>query len=116
MKDCENYTGTFPADRIPKLFYTKKSTSEKFCIANTNTIGGDAMGHWVAICKKGAQTFVYDSFGRSSNELSPYYDKDWKISDPDREQEYEQINCGARCCSFIACAKAVGLEDALKNI
>jgi len=117
MKRLDGYMGTFPANRIPRLFYTKQHHSgDRFCIANTNTLDNPENGHWVAICKHGGQVSVYDSFGRSSKDLSGYYDDEWNIADDDKEQEIDEINCGARCCAFIFCCKEFSVDDALRSI
>lgn len=99
-----NYSGTFPSDKLPKIFYTS-NFGNKCCIVNNKTIkqGGE---HWLAL-KDG---YMYDSFSRQSEKLNDDFPVKWKETHPRVEQGLFETNCGARCISWLICCELYGTD------
>lgn len=93
----KKFVGVFPSDAIPKL---KPGTC---AIANVDKTG-DPGSHWVAL----THGLFYDSFGRKHKSLVAHAKLKQKDTDLDREQEYKQENCGARCVAFLIVSLVYG--------
>lgn len=93
----KKFVGVFPSDGIPKL---KKGTC---AIANVDK-AGEPGTHWVAL----THGLFYDSFGRTHTSLVAHAKLAQDDTDLDREQDYLQENCGARCVAFLIVALVYG--------
>ncbi len=102
-KACEilfkkKYLGTFPLDMIP--YTIKKGQSFIFNLDTSNKPGS----HWVGCyCYKNNEVLVYDSFARKTSKIADSLNNFLSSIDTeyDREQEYDETNCGARSISFL---------------
>ena len=105
MNDLENlgkkmlgqkFIGVYPSDKIPTL------KNNEYAILNLDK-SNESGSHWVAIAKKG-KTHFYDSFGRKDNIIKSLKNSgNGKIinTDNDAEQKTKELNCGARCISWL---------------
>lgn len=93
----EKFKGVFPSDRIPKL---ERGTC---AIANVDR-SGEPGSHWVAV----TPTLFYDSFGRRHKELVSHAKLKQHDTELDREQEFAEENCGARCVAFLIVSMVYG--------
>ncbi len=94
----------------------KFNTSAECFIINTD-LEGQRGEHWISIYKTKDQNFyIYDSFGRKSKKLLPYFIKDKKYidADYDPEQMVYQSNCGQRCLAWLLFREKYGIYNALK--
>ena len=105
------YIGTFASDQIPAL------ENHQSCILNVDR-RDEPGSHWIALVRgAGRDCYVYDSFGRAGINLIP--DMKWELpgriidADQDAEQGIFEMNCGARCISFLYVFYAQGVEAAL---
>jgi hypothetical protein len=74
--------------------------------------------HWVAVYIQNSTAHIYDSYGRASAKLLPYFVKQIKHkyadADPDAEQAKKENSCGARSMAWLLYAKKHGLAKAMK--
>lgn len=111
----ENYQGTFPIDKQPRLTKT-----QPYSIVNLDR-SGEKGEHWVglAFIPKRNVVMVYDSFGRCSTKIFEDLERQLgqKIEDVDRDREQKKIenNCGARCLSWLLVFHTFG-EKVAKQI
>ena len=99
-----NYIGTFSSSNMPK-----KINKNQYCIANNKPENHDGE-HWVAF----SHDLVYDSFGRPYKSLSDYWSNlKHKDTDMDREQEFNESNCGQRCLAWLILYHYFGKHHAI---
>lgn len=108
----ENWKGTFPSDRLPKL------QKGEVCIINVdkhNQLGS----HWISVCrsKKSGKLWIYDSYGRKINKLIPHL-KNLKFLEPEDDPEQDlngkrEDNCGQRSLSYILVFTQFGEDVAI---
>ena len=90
------FIGVFPKDRIPP--------KEGYMIVNLDT--HDMPGsHWIAL----ADDWVYDSFGRPTQQILGWKAKDTKY---DAEQLPKETNCGARVLAWLMVYDQYGAQYA----
>lgn len=93
------FKGVYPADQIPKL------GKNKYCILNLDK-SNEQGSHWIALANdRNGNTYIYDSFGRSSKKIIPslYNSGNGKIKDTDKnpEQRLRDNNCGQLSLGFL---------------
>ena len=105
------FLGVFPVDEIPVL-----GNGESW-IFNNKKLQGE---HWLSLIRNGYNTYLYDSFGRKKKE---YIDLKYLPplrgtidSNYNREQDYLENNCGARCVSFLELCYKYSPEVVVKYI
>jgi len=55
---------------------------------------------------KNLKKFIYDSYGRSKNILSPEFkNKNWNDTDKKPEQDLNENNCGSRVLAWLKTAE-----------
>ena len=108
------FNGVYPQDKfINKNGYQIINTS------NSDDMKGE---HWVALYKTPKNLYVYDSFGRNTNNLLPGLTKKMKgggnikiiDSDYDKEQRGESQVCGQLCMSWLCVVRDLGIRKALQ--
>ena len=110
------YIGTYLLDKVP----IKKYPSTSYFIINTSKSNEDGE-HWIALVLHGSNAYIYDSFGRKSENIIKsltnilnkkkihYYD-----SNHDAEQHgYNSEICGQLCVSWLICYDKFGSDSAL---
>ena len=107
------YIGTFSQDNVLRFLENK---SMFVFNVDTKKMKGS---HWVAAYVNNNIVYLYDSFGRTSQNLIPIFIKNLKNmkyvdSDYDVEQKNQEINCGHRCISWLRVVKELGINSALK--
>ena len=100
--------------------YYNPNNEVSYCVINTDSSKENGE-HWVAVYKKRNKLYIYDSFGRKTNNiLKEFYNKmtkhGFKIieSKRDPEQADKQEDCGLRCVSFLLVVKYCGVDRALE--
>ena len=107
----KKFAGVYPVDLI------KFPPGKKYMIFNTDisTMSGE---HWMALVKEKNMYYVYDSFGRSTQEIAPILFKQAMKrivdADQDAEQGIEEENCGQRSLSFLFVWDQFGKKLAMK--
>lgn len=99
------FHGVYMRDEIPTDF----NASRPYGIINLDRSTNPRQGsHWIAVAfQKPRELLVYDSFGalhKTPNELTRIYGKS-RGTEPDREQELDEQNCGARCIAWLLLAE-----------
>ena len=61
----KKFKGCYPSDQIPKL-----TDIEPYSILNLDK-SKQSGSHWIAVCKDGDKTYIYDSFGRTNKKIIP---------------------------------------------
>ena len=105
------FKGVFPSNKVPRL--TQK---QPYLIANTDRANQPGT-HWLALArylKNPNMVFLYDSFGRPTDELVPWISKQ-KVVDAelDAEQKEVESNCGQRCLAWLVVFDEMGPDAAL---
>lgn len=106
-----DFIGTFPCDEIPNNL--SKKTQYMIINNKPRKHGGE---HWVACCNISDVVYVFDSFGRSTESLIPslFIGRGIIIdTDYDKDQRYDQKDCGARCIAWIKLFDEYGVDNAL---
>lgn len=87
------FGGVLASDQLPKKI------SKKYYIVNTDK--SDEPGqHWMGV----TEHFIYDSFGRSAEELSEFInDRKLINKNNNRDQSFIETNCGQRSLAFLVC-------------
>jgi len=99
----DRFDGVYSADRIPDEF--------TYIIANLDR-EDEPGSHWIALAKtKGRRYMVYDSFGRSTDNILDIPHETVDV-DNDAEQADEEDNCGARCVAWLTVFDLYGEEVA----
>ena len=77
--------------------------------------------HWLSFVVKGKQVYIWDSFGRSIDDIVPELQRQlrgqrirYRMSDRDSNQKDSQKDCGSRCFSFLECTDTYGIRKAMK--
>ena len=92
----KQYLGTFSSDQFPKYIKNEK------CFILNNKASKQKGEHFIAFFKKDNKLYGYDSFNRRVKSLSKYWwNKHIVNANKDRDQSYEESNCGSRCMSFL---------------
>ena len=111
----KKYLGTYPQDKFPIGL-------DGYCIINTD-VAGKQGEHWVALVFEPKKCFVYDSFGRLTQNLLPILEKrlvDRHIITIDADHKPEQFGntevCGQLSMSFLLCCDTYGVEKVIKVI
>ena len=76
----------------------------KCFILNTNSAHSySKIGHWVSFYKLNGKIWYYDSFNRSSKDLSKYWAKRklYCANTSDRDQSFLSSDCGSRAMGWI---------------
>lgn len=106
------FRGVFPQDKAPRTL-----KNGDMLILNTHKASQPGE-HWVAVMIQNNTAHIYDSYGRASAKLLPYFVKQIKHryadSDPDAEQAKKENSCGARSIAWLLYAKQHGLQKAMK--
>lgn len=74
--------------------------------------------HWISLYRYNDKIILYDSFGRDINKLIPklkdiFKNKELIFDTKDKEQKYNEYNCGARSIIFLIICYDYGYEKAL---
>lgn len=105
------FKGVYPSDKIPKL-----NALKKYAILNLDR-SDEPGSHWIAVAFDDDKTYVYDSFGRKSTRIIPslFHSGNGRVidTDPDREQDYEETNCGARSLGWLLFFERYGPKNAI---
>lgn len=96
-------TGIYESDRPHRSF-----KNNSCFIANLDIIGQPG-SHWIAGINIGPKTILYDSFGRSVK-LKSLKKRKVLYTEPDREQDPIQSDCGARCIASLLVYYHHGLD------
>lgn len=99
------FGGAIASDQLPKKI------NKKYYIVNTDP--SDKPGqHWMGVTEK----YIYDSFGRSAEELKEFiFDRKLINKNNNRDQSYNETNCGQRSLAFLVCHFIHG-DDVAKYI
>ena len=101
-----DYLGTFSSDNFPKYILDGKC----FILNTDSSKSKNRFGHWVSFIKINKKLYYYDSYMRSPSKLS----KLWKnrkminANKTDRDESYEESNCGQRSMAFLILIKRFG--------
>lgn len=111
------YLGCFASDEIPDAIKNKNIPKQTLCcIINTHTRKNGGQ-HWIALVRNKKNKIVsFDSFDRKTHTLNPDFPKKWieTATNNITKQAPLEINCGARCISFLKFADMFGLNKAMK--
>ena len=109
----KKFIGVFASDTVPHLKNNMKHN--QYCIFNVDKLG-QAGSHWVATAKdiKSIDQYVFDSYGRQTQNLVPLFKPKYPIKDTDYDpdQTIEQIDCGLRCLAWLMLFDKKGWEYA----
>ena len=99
-----DYLGTYSSDQMPK--YIKNN---QCFILNTDS-SKSKNKNWVAFYKINKKLYYYDSFARSTSNLSKYWrnKRMYNANTIDRDQSYNENSCGSRSLSFLILMKKYG--------
>ena len=103
---ASDYLGTFSADKFPK--YIREG--QCFILNTDSSRSTNRYGHWVSFIKINKKLYYYDSYMRSPSKLSKYW-KNRKMINAnkiDRDESYEESNCGQRSMAFLILIKKFG--------
>ena len=91
------FIGCLSSDQFPK--YIKRG--QMFILNNKSSRSKGE--HFVAFIKDNdGKLYGYDSFDRSVHDLSPWWKKKHIINaNREREQSFNEKNCGSRCIAFL---------------
>ena len=106
-----DYLGTYSSDKMPL-----KIKDNQCFILNTDSLrSANKFGHWIGFYKLNGKTtngklYYYDSFARPKEKLSKYWKtkKMYNANKTDREQSYNESDCGSRSMSFLILMKTYG--------
>jgi len=115
------YIGTFMQNGLTAHDWSRFLTgSKKYLILNTDLKHKNGT-HWVAVARSGKSIVIYDSFGRDTKNLIPYFHKRLKnyrlkILQPDRDAEQNDNSaiCGCLCIAWLQVFDKYGLRNSLK--
>ena len=102
----DNYIGTWCSDQMPKYIKEKQC----FILNTDSSKSRNKNGHWVAFVKLNSKLYFYDSYARPAYKLS----KNWatkriyNANTKDRDQSYEESDCGSRSMAFLGVFKKYG--------
>ena len=106
----DKFKGVFASNEVPEL------KNGQHAVLNLDRSDQEG-SHWIAISKRDNEILVYDSYGRSTNEIIPVLSGSGNgtviEADRDAEQEDDEYNCGARSLSFLILLELWGPELAL---
>ena len=101
-----DYIGTLCSDQLPKYIKEKQC----FILNTDSSKSRNKNGHWVAFVKLNSKLYFYDSYARPAYKLS----KNWatkrlyNANTKDRDQSYEESDCGSRSMAFLGVFKKYG--------
>ena len=101
-----DYIGTLCSDQMPKYIKEKQC----FILNTDSSKSRNKNGHWVAFFKLNGKLWYYDSYARPAYKLS----KNWaskrmyNANTKDRDQSYEESDCGSRSLAFLVVFKKFG--------
>ena len=92
----DKFVGVYSSNDMPVL------KNNQMCIVNTDA-SYEKGTHWIACYKYNGRTYCYDSFDRDVKSLSKYWKKkhNWVNANRDRDQSYEEMDCGQRSLCFL---------------
>ena len=105
-----DYLGTFSSDKMPKYI----RDNQCFILNTDSSKSLNKSGHWVAFYKINKKIYYYDSFARSTSNLSKYWrnkrrnKRMYNANTIDRDQSYNENSCGSRSLSFLILMKKYG--------
>lgn len=109
-----SFTGVYASDTIPPF----AKTGSSYCVVNIDNHTQEG-SHWLGLARRGNRVYLYDSFGRSANEVLPNLAASCtqqggtlvaKKSKP--EQTKSQEDCGARSLAWLLLFKRYGAKIA----
>ena len=100
------YIGTWSSDQMPK--YVKEG--QCFILNTDSTRSRNKNGHWVAFFKLKNKLWYYDSYARPAYKLSKHWanKRMYNANTTDRDQSYEESDCGSRSMAFLVIFKKYG--------
>ena len=108
-----DYLGTFSSDKMPK--YIKNN--QCFILNTDSSRSANKYGHWIGFYKLNGKTtncklYYYDSFARPKEKLSKYWKNKrmYNANTTDREQSFEESDCGSRATSWLIVFRKYGLK------
>ena len=108
-----DYLGTFSSDKMPK--YIKNN--QCFILNTDSSRSANKFGHWIGFYKLNGKTtngklYYYDSFARPKEKLSKYWKNKrmYSANKTDRDQSFEESDCGSRAMSFLVICRKYGLK------
>ena len=96
------FIGVFAIDDIPN------DMKNNDCFIFNNQTHKQKGEHWLSGIKQGNKIYFYDSFGRPASYFG--LNKNYIQSNPNREEEYNEVNCGARSISWLITSDIFGVE------
>ena len=106
-----DYLGTYSSDKMPK--YIKNN--QCFILNTDSSRSANRYRHWIGFYKLNGKTtngklYYYDSFARPKEKLSKYWKNKrmYNANTTDREQSYNESDCGSRSMSFLILMKTYG--------
>ena len=101
-----NYLGTYSSDKMP----ARIKDNQCFILNTDSSRSANKFGHWIGFYKINKRLWFYDSFARPKEKLSKYWKNKrmYNANTTDREQSYNESDCGSRSMSFLILMKTYG--------
>ena len=101
-----DYLGTFSSDKMP----IRIKDNQCFILNTDSSRSANKFSHWIGFYKINKRLWFYDSFARPKEKLSKYWKKKrmYNANTTDREQSYNESDCGSRSMSFLILMKTYG--------
>ena len=101
-----DYLGTFSSDKMP----IRIKDNQCFILNTDSSRSANKFGHWIGFYKINKRLWFYDSFARPKEKLSKYWKNKrmYNANTTDREQSYNESDCGSRSMSFLILMKTYG--------
>ena len=101
-----DYLGTFSSDKMP----ARIKDNQCFILNTDSSRSANKFGHWIGFYKINKRLWFYDSFARPKEKLSKYWKNKrmYNANTTDREQSYNESDCGSRSMSFLILMKTYG--------
>ena len=101
-----DYLGTYSSDKMP----ARIKDNQCFILNTDSSRSANKFGHWIGFYKINKRLWFYDSFARPKEKLSKYWKNKrmYNANTTDREQSYNESDCGSRSMSFLILMKTYG--------
>lgn len=107
-----NFLGVYPQDILPN--YQKYDQCCYIINTSPSTKEGE---HWIGIWRENDKNYMYDSFGRNPERLTPLFNNrvgGLVYYDDEKEQRNEEMNCGQRSLAWLMCCCKYGINNGIK--
>ena len=103
-----DYLGTFSSDKMP----IRIKDNQCFILNTDSSRSANKFGHWIGFYKINKRLWFYDSFARPKEKLSKYWKNKrmYNANKTDRQQSFEESDCGSRSMSFLIICRKYGLK------